>query len=384
MGASRDEEHLPQAFKITAIPYEEIRLSTVSKDFVEGLLCIGALSVVYGDSNVGKTFVVLDLALHVAAGVPWCGMEIDAGGVLYLALEGGQGISNRVAAWKLKNPERQNLPFFLVAQPMDFLGEGKDAVIERVNATSASFGAIKLIIIDTLSRALAGGDENSSQAMGALVKAMDEIREKTGAHVMLIHHTGKNQERGARGHSLLRAAADTEIEIGKGKAKIPSAPKPSLEDIIALPMPDNPCEVISLNVTKQRDLSSGKQLAFVLLPVPLGTNGRGKLVVSCVVELAALGIAASVEKEAGAATKAAMEVLDRLISQRGQQPPPELGVCCRAVLVANWRSECYAKDPTATNDAKKKKFQRAREALTKAGKIQTRGDWVWVNDAGGH
>ncbi len=44
------------------------------KPLVKGLLDQGALSVLYGPSNVGKTFVALDLALHVATGLPWSGM----------------------------------------------------------------------------------------------------------------------------------------------------------------------------------------------------------------------------------------------------------------------------------------------------------------------
>ena len=69
------------------------------------------------------------------------------------------------------------------------------------------------IVVDTLSRALAGGDENSPVDMGRIVVAADRIRAETGAHFTYVHHTGKDAARGARGHSLLRAATDTEIEV---------------------------------------------------------------------------------------------------------------------------------------------------------------------------
>jgi hypothetical protein len=39
------------------------------------------------------------------------------------------------------------------------------------------------------------------------------IRRKTGARVTLIHHSGKDRKRGARGGSALTAAADTVISI---------------------------------------------------------------------------------------------------------------------------------------------------------------------------
>ncbi|WP_261361173.1 helicase RepA family protein [Gemmata massiliana] len=63
----------------------------------------GATSATYGESGGGKTFFTLDLALHVAAGMPWRGREVDLRGVLYLALEGSHGIRNRGAAFKQAN-----------------------------------------------------------------------------------------------------------------------------------------------------------------------------------------------------------------------------------------------------------------------------------------
>ena len=68
-------------------------------------------------------------------------------------------------------------------------------------------------MIDTLSSAMAGGDENGSVDMGALVANSNTLLELTGAHILWIHHTGKDTARGARGHSLLRARCDTEVEI---------------------------------------------------------------------------------------------------------------------------------------------------------------------------
>ena len=69
-------------------------------------------------------------------------------------------------------------------------------------------GDVRLIIIDTLSRALSGGNENSPDDMGNLVKHMDKVRHTLKAHLCVIHHSGKDKAKGARGHSLLRAATD--------------------------------------------------------------------------------------------------------------------------------------------------------------------------------
>ena len=119
-----------------------------------------------------------------------------------------------------------------------------------------------LIVIDTLSRTLAGGNENMPDDMGAFVRHVDRLRDATGAHVMIVHHTGKTLSQGARGHSLLRAAVDTEIEISR---------------------PEESKRSVAL-VTKQRDEDTGASLAFQLRVIDLGYDDEGDMVTSCVVE----------------------------------------------------------------------------------------------------
>ena len=101
---------------------------------------------------------------------------------------------------------------------------------------------------------MAGGDENSGKDIGAAVKVMDKIREETGAHVCLIHHCGKDEARGARGHSSLRAAIDTEIEITRPEGSI----------------------ISTVRATKQRDLQAGDAMPFSLKVITIGMNRRGK------------------------------------------------------------------------------------------------------------
>ena len=96
-------------------------------DFVEGLLEDQTMSVVYGESGCGKTFFVLDLALHIALGRAWRGRDVEQGGVLYLALEGSNGIRNRIAAFKqVHELNCANIPFALVPVTVDLLHPGCD------------------------------------------------------------------------------------------------------------------------------------------------------------------------------------------------------------------------------------------------------------------
>jgi hypothetical protein len=73
----------------------------------------------------------------------------------------------------------------------------------------------KLIVIDTLARAFAGGNENTSEDMGAFIAMIGMLQQATGSAVLLVHHSGKDEARGQRGHSSLLGAVDTELELVK-------------------------------------------------------------------------------------------------------------------------------------------------------------------------
>jgi hypothetical protein len=233
-------------------------------DFVEELLTEGGASVIYGPSNCGKSFWVLDLAADIATGRPFRGkMEVDQGAVIYVALEGSRGAKNRIEALKREGRLPKNAPLFLCFAPVSLLQKKHaDKIAATVKHVAEQCGLpCRLVILDTLARAMAGGDENSGKEMGAAVKSMDAIRAATGAHVLLVHHCGKDEARGARGHSCLRAAVDTEIEVSRPEGE----------------------PVSTVRATKQRDLQIGELMPFSLKVVMLGTNRRGKPITSCVV-----------------------------------------------------------------------------------------------------
>ena len=234
-------------------------------DFVEGLLGVGASSVAYGPSNVGKSFWVLDLAACVATGRPFRDeLEVDQGAVLILALEGRHGMVNRLEVLRRRGVILDDTKLFVSFDHVDFTGVTYgQRVAETCRKIEKEQGvSFKMIIVDTLSRAMAGGDENSSRDMMVAVGEIDLIRGETGAHVMVIHHSGKDATKGARGSSALRAAVDTEIEISRPEMGT----------------------VTTASVMKQRDFQVGKPMPFSLEVMKLGVDRRGKPITSCFVK----------------------------------------------------------------------------------------------------
>jgi hypothetical protein len=238
-------------------------------DFVEGLLGVGASSLVYGPSNVGKSFLILDLAACVATGRSFRDeLEVDQGGVLYLSLEGKSGMQNRLEALKRRGVLADEPPLFVSFDHVSLTGPSigptyGQIVAETCRKIEREQGvSFKLIIVDTLSRAMAGGDENSGRDMMIAVGEIDLIRGETGAHVMIVHHSGKDETRGARGSSTLRAAVDTEIELSRPEGSA----------------------ITTMRVTKQRDFQIGPPMPFSLEVVELGTDRRGNPINTCVVK----------------------------------------------------------------------------------------------------
>jgi len=236
----------------------DIRLNRSSPALIKSLLELGALSVLFGDSNTGKSFFAIALGMHVALGWAWRGRKVTQGAVVYIAAEGGQGFKKRLlAARQHYDLGDRNVPFYLVPCPINLLDPDADtgALIELIRTVEEDAGQkVVLVIVDTLARALTGGDENSSEAMGAFIANLDRIRTATGAHVGVVHHSGKDRSKGARGHSSLRAACDTEIQIADGVA----------------------------TVTKARESERAEAMPFKLHVVSIGEDEDGDPITSCV------------------------------------------------------------------------------------------------------
>lgn len=249
--------------KLYALDFDEAAdqaLVQVTEPLIEGVLDQGTMSVLYGASNSGKTFVALDMAYSVATGRSWNGKEAMGGLVVYIAAEGGPGIRKRLRALRQERRHDGRVHLVVIPCPVDLLrGKGDiSQLLEIVTDAEARHGVgAAMVVVDTASRALSGGDENSSVDMGTLVKNLDLIRQRTRAHLMVVHHSGKDRAKGARGHSSLRAATDTELEIIDK----------------------------TISVTKQRDLDPIDDMPFALDKVVVGQDVKGREVSTCVVRI---------------------------------------------------------------------------------------------------
>jgi hypothetical protein len=361
--AFKSNGHAPKepATSYPLLWFENIKVGTDTQDFVQGLLLEQSSAVVFGESNAGKTFWVTDLALHVAAGKTWNGRRVEGGPVIYCALEGGVGFQNRVAAWRDEHGmEDASIPFAAIRASMNLLSPDADTprLIKTLQDVADAKGPPKLVVIDTLARAMAGGNENAAEDMGALVKNMDLIRQEIGCCVLFIHHSGKDTAKGARGHSSLRGAIDTEIEVKAGED---GGPK-------------------SATVVKQRELKKDDVFSFELKVIEIGQNRYGEPVTTCVVEPCEKTERPTEQKRSvrlHATSKIGFDAITNLVAEKGASG---FNVPNGALSVPeDWfRDRFYRVFPHDSQDAKRMAFNRVRADLVAKHLVRIEAGRVWV------
>jgi len=286
---------------------------------VKGLLNRASYAEIYGPPGQGKTFLALDLGFHVAVGLEWAGHRVKQAPVLYVGFEAFGGLANRAKALRA-HYGAPGVPLYFAPGHFNLCEpEGRRALGALIAEMPAKPG---FIIFDTFAYALMGGDENSAQDVGAFNQGVQALITATGACVLIIHHTGKDEKKGARGSSALRAALDTEIAVNEG----------------------------ILSGTKQRELEIGAPVAFKLMPLVVGEDEDGEAETSCYVETHTVISSNSprVKLKEGTPARMAWEVLCAMRPQND------------SVTDQQWRRACEFLPPGKPGDAT---FRKAKHVL---------------------
>lgn len=197
--------------RIDLVPWHDLQDVKV-KWLVKDMLPARSFSAIYGRSGAGKSFFAMYLAAMVASGREAFGCDVQQGDVVYLALEGGAGLRRRRDALMQRYDLPDDLPVHFVKAQMNLRSSLDDlnALIEVIKERGIKPA---VIFVDTLARAYAGGEENSSAEMMQFVSVMAALQDALDCTVCVVHHTGKDESRGMRGSSALLAAVDAELEL---------------------------------------------------------------------------------------------------------------------------------------------------------------------------
>lgn len=171
------------------------------------------ITLIYGDSGAYKSFLAIDIGLHVAIGTDWLKHRTSQGPVFYIAGEGHGGIKRRLRAFKDHYKVKGQVPFYVSKHAIQIHeANSTKQIIKDIKATAANPEAV---IIDTLATSFGSGDENSTKDMNTFLNHVQTIRKALGCTVLIVHHTGHQAKERPRGAYALMAGVDSFYGVEK-------------------------------------------------------------------------------------------------------------------------------------------------------------------------
>lgn len=372
-----------------AVWFHEAGRKPARRDWlVKNLILARSFGIVFGPPGCGKSFLMADLMLSCAAAAlearrgeqgEWFGYRINPFGVVYLVAEGADDFTIRLHAWRLNQAVGLDevLPFVFLPTSIDLRSDEADTKklaeeikgldIEMREKCGVGVGAV---VVDTVSRALAGGNENDSAVMGGFVRNCEALQKALRVAVVGVHHGGKEAGRGPRGHEALLGAADFTWEVTPRTDEEPTH---------------------KWIVRKFKAGAAGRSHDFVLKPLTVDYDDDNDPITSCVVVTREPKEGASEPREEGISPTSTeiefLHVLGDAIEQYGVLPPDGTPVTRSVTLAVNRErvKELFHNRYAVTEDGDeeavynrlRQRWARATKSLLRKNVIGASGDWIW-------
>ena len=245
------------------------KLDVLTEEFImHPIYHASEVTLISADPKAGKTLVSQTLAMHIAAGLNFDDnlTVTERRPVLYFALESQTAIKKRLVAWrKYHDPagdlytDHNNFPFFTVEESLNLLDEtSRINLVEQIKATEVWWQkqgekSLGVIVIDTLTKAMPGGDQNSVEDTSAVFDIIAKIRDaEIKAAIVIIHHNTKNGNQ-PRGSSNIQAEPDTLLTLTRNQET----------------------DQLELRILMARSIDDDKVFTFDIVTETLGVSNQG-------------------------------------------------------------------------------------------------------------
>jgi hypothetical protein len=340
---------------------------------IKGVLAKGETSAWIAPPKGGKSTLVVDLAIAVASGRDWRGYQNNgASGVLYCALERAADVKRMMVAQRQRG-NHGGLPIAIADEIIDMMDPGcVELIVTTIREASDHLRCpIGLLVIDTFAKGIAagGGDEDKARDQGKVFANLQRIKEQTGVHCLIIGHTGKDAERGARGSNALLGDVDLMVEIAGD-------------------------DIRRATVTGANDVVTGLVTAFKIEPFVLGHDEDGDPITTRIIDPELISedelpgqpgqfCRDSVPPRMPRGEKGHLvKIVEKAISEAGEKAPPSnhipagVSVVSRDTLRTYARTAGYRDGHSA--ETFKRSFNRDLSALAGDGVIVIHADNVWM------
>jgi hypothetical protein len=330
---------------------------------VKGIFPERGVGMIYGASGSGKSFLAFHLLGHIAVGAEWFSYRTKPAKCYYMGLEGFSGLGKRLDLYCRRYGDACE-PFlrFNDGQPWSLMTDEHVAKISDTMLAHGMKGGV--LVIDTMSQAMAGHEENDAASMTEALAKCWAISKAIEGLVILVHHTGKDTTRGPRGSSAITANLDGMVMVEKtttGDRRF--------------------------TVEKSKDGEAGQSHYFDLEVETLDTDDDGDPITSCVIIPNASPRKKDGPKKLSHSQTVALEALKRIMVTEPEIPTPSevserwgSEAPSKVAPISAWREAAYLdgiSGPDVTDDAKRQAFKRATNELAKREHVRQCGDWVW-------
>jgi hypothetical protein len=336
------------------------------KWILKGIVALGETSAWIGPPGAGKSALLTEIAVHCAEKIDWRGHRAKMSyGVVVFALERGDLFQRRLFVYQQRDG-LTGVPIAVANAVVDLLDPRcVEIIVSTVKEAERQFGrAVGLIIFDTYAKAIAagGGDEDKARDQNRAAANLRRVHVRLNVHIALVGHTGKDENRGARGSNAHAGDVDVMVQISGKTTKV--------------------AKVVKGNDQPEREVAR-----FVLEAFELGQDEDGDPIATAIVSPEAPGepIRTSIASKRKRKTKAdaALGVLVGCIADSKTPRPNNDQIPANASVVTMdvWRGQLEANSIINPNGNSREEFKRIHVTLKKSGSIGIWGDFVWLSQS---
>jgi hypothetical protein len=350
--ASRSDTNLKITF------FDELTSATPKPWLIKNVIARGEMSSWIAQPGKGKSALLADIAIHLAAGKDWRGYRTKGrSGTAIFALERADLIRRRLIAHRLRD-NLPALPIAVIGQVIDLMNKScVDLILNAIRQTEQHFGCeVGLVVIDTYPKGIAagGGDESSAKDQNIVLANLRRVLDQAHIHIAGIGHTGKDESKGERGSNARLADVDLLVHLSGDAIKTAIVKKAN----------DQPEDVLT---------------SFRLEPFDFGPDEDGDPFRTFILSDEIItGLVA--DRLLSNRQRLALEALAEVVLSHGQDAPTDfqLPYGIKVVAAETWKVELLRRnilDPNAKNP--RARFSELRLSLAAKKLIGTRDDVVW-------
>jgi hypothetical protein len=326
------------------LTYAEMEAMPAPEWLVEGVILKRSTALLFGKSNAFKSFIAIDIGMSVASGIRWHGNRTAQGKVCFVATEGANGVgSKRIPAWLEQHGVIERGNTFLYPREICLdVAEQVTAVIE----TMKSIGGFALVVLDIFGGTMVGSEIEDKTAR-AWVHGIQRILRETGASVLVVAHTGWQDDTRARMHTHFWGSFDSRMRVEGDKSALTT----------------------SLAIERHKDADSAGSWGFKM--VEAGES---------LVPMLDANVKVSKQRSLPTQQRIALDALDDALQAHGVIKTDNVKwPNAKVVALRHWKDHCIKHSFCAAgnDEAVKKAFQRAMTGLTDRKAIRAYEGFVW-------